>query len=610
MFFFQVQDIFALSAVTFGSPLQDGQTSMTSLESQPGFFQRQPLAYGDSEGEDDPYEDIEEIRRNLRRPDVEAPEPPPRNCILKPESVGSRKAEDNIYSDLETGGERETNLMDARLEESSESEQEHEYAVTEEHQTELGARPKTYTIDIRSKVSQWYEEAEKEVERDLALDISTLEVNGPAVRKSKPKPSYEHVSLAFSGRPIVGDGEVVPRPTQTLLRDFDPCHLAEEAEEHAREMAEREVTNTLYDSMDQLSISSGATPRPGREPPAPRPRNKVPAVVKKINFGPPKPPRSFNYSQLGKSDEEDSQMCDKPIKNYSPSDEKPSSRKSDVPMSPKKSAKNKVKQQLDDLSLFRASRRKGGRKDSLKEEEEEEVRREENLYVTLPLNRLSHTSDSSPEESPRPPSEPPPPLPITGPPGSRQPRTSVYENVWVEQCSPLPPVPARPARREAGQDKVSPGSDGPQTKTHLLDSRFQGRKASLESLASQRTRSHTKSESIDSGSSASSYSIASESPQPPRSGGELGSSCSAEHLDRSADSSPGKGKIKKFPNTRSFTVANLGPKLNKLPEMATSIRRRMSNQFSQAGSQVISPTNPSQFIPISYLVFEEGLSIV
>ena len=41
---------------------------------------------------------------------------------------------------------------------------------------ELGARPKTCnTMDIRKKISDWYEEAEKEVERDLSLDISQLE---------------------------------------------------------------------------------------------------------------------------------------------------------------------------------------------------------------------------------------------------------------------------------------------------------------------------------------------------------------------------------------------------------------------------------------------------
>ena len=117
----------------------------------------------------------------------------------------------------------------------------------------------------------------------------------------------------------------------------------------------------------------------------------------------------------------------------------------------------------------------------------------------------------------------------------------MYENCWVEPSTgaaglALPPLPARPIRthscRESAPapDKAAAGLlesgaglskthllDSPATsKTHLLDALFQGRKASQENLASQGQglkvglRSHTKSESIDSGSSASSYSIASE----------------------------------------------------------------------------------------------------
>ena len=121
----------------------------------------------------------------------------------------------------------------------------------------------------------------------------------------------------------------------------------------------------------------------------------------------------------------------------------------------------------------------------------------------------------------------------------------MYENCWVEPSTgaaglALPPLPARPIRthscRESAPapDKAAAGLlesgaglskthllESPATsKTHLLDALFQGRKASQENLASSQgglssplklgLRSHTKSESIDSGSSASSYSIASE----------------------------------------------------------------------------------------------------
>ena len=130
--------------------------------------------------------------------------------------------------------------------------------------------------------------------------------------------------------------------------------------------------------------------------------------------------------------------------------------------------------------------------------------------------------------------------------------------------------------------------DSAASKTHLLDALFQGRKASQDNSSPLKLRSHTKSESIDSGSSASSYSIASECATLP---GDLAST-STEALDSQAGSpvkapgSGGGGRLKKFPSNRSFSVASLTPKLNKLPEMATNIRRRMSNQFAQAGHQV------------------------
>ena len=189
----------------------------------------------------------------------------------------------------------------------------------------------------------------------------------------------------------------------------------------------------------------------------------------------------------------------------------------------------------------------------------------------------------------------------------------------------LPPLPTRPLRTHSCRESVHPADkavgllesgpglakthllDSSASKTHLLDALFQGRKASQENLGSQGLkvglRSHTKSESIDSGSSASSYSIASECATLP---GDLAASSvevltktKIENLHKfenlqaldSRAGSPGKtpsssGRVKKFPSNRSFSVASLTPKLNKLPEMATNIRRRMSNQFAQAGHQV------------------------
>jgi len=82
--------------------------------------------------------------------------------------------------------------MTPQVREVSISDNENEYEVTD--RTELGARPKIRgnTIDIRSKVSQWYEEAEKEVERDLALDISALDCSAPKVYQH-PQPQYANL---------------------------------------------------------------------------------------------------------------------------------------------------------------------------------------------------------------------------------------------------------------------------------------------------------------------------------------------------------------------------------------------------------------------------------
>ena len=79
------------------------------------------------------------------------------------------------------GGERNdlirsSNIMEEMMKENVESERSDEVDLK---LRELGARPKTcntaMTMDIRKKISDWYEEAEKEVERDLSLDISQLE---------------------------------------------------------------------------------------------------------------------------------------------------------------------------------------------------------------------------------------------------------------------------------------------------------------------------------------------------------------------------------------------------------------------------------------------------
>ena len=302
-------------------------------------------------------------------------------------------------------------------------------------QSDLGARPKIRgnTIDIRSKVSQWYEEAEKEVERDLALDISALDCSAPQPRKRSSRAQYEHVSLAFAGRPLEHNKEIVPQPTVTLLRTFDPCHLSEyghlgeeyghlgeaggqvlgeksesDGEGHLRE--EEAAANRLYgrlghqpdrdgDGVEDERPPSGASG--GQRPPAPRPRKNLPAAAKKINFGPLKPPRNFNYALLGREGEEgDSEACEKPKK------AKEESAPESVAVKGKKGGKSKVKLQLEELGRMRGKGRKGERKEILKGERKDSLKGDlegdaiqglavENLYVTLPL---PPSNQSSPEK--------------------------------------------------------------------------------------------------------------------------------------------------------------------------------------------------------------------
>ena len=240
--------------------------------------------------------------------------------------------------------------------------------------------------------------------------------------------------------------QIVPQPTVTLLRTFDPCHLSEygtlgqdygtapgnqggdsdrhsensdsDGEDHHGEVA----ANRLYETLEPPDLGdlggaageeertstgaagshtgsdggqSGPSSQGGKRPPAPRPRKNLPSAVKKINFGgPPKPPRNFNYALLGRDgDEADSEVCEKPKK-----------AKGDFlgdVIKGKNSSKSKMKLQLEELGRLRVRvKRKDERKDSLKGEGEEEEDSSarlavENLYVTLPL---PPSNESSPKK--------------------------------------------------------------------------------------------------------------------------------------------------------------------------------------------------------------------
>jgi len=683
----KVDDIF--SSVSFISPLtdvspgrrnlfqsrtnEDNMNSIDSITNSLPSKSKEYLHFQNSDEDDDPYEDIEEIRRNINKKvsqsSKSAPEPPPRNSILKPESIyenHEKLAKDNIYSDCDTSGDsakldvdKNKNLMDAIMtnEEDilSDDESENEYEVADEVLRELGARPKTnnarMTIDIRSKVSQWYEEAEKEVERDLSLDISLLEDRN-VKRPKKKREAYEHISMATTGKPVLEDGEIVPRPTMTLLRDFDPCFDDEEEniygqnEDSADAGKVHDISNEIYDHIEDKKVDQ---PNETKNHPKALPRTKFPkGPPKKINFGPPKPPRNFNYQPLDKSDEDEAKE-ERDLEKLGRG--KNISNNADPP---KRSVKKALQSQISENSFFSKTSKNCShsktnnesvkeRKDSLKgQKNDEDIN--ENIYVSVPVHKISDISDSSIEESPRPPSSSPPPLPLTLPPKyvDDNNKPTMYENVWVEPNTgsislDLPPVPPRmgssestdrgreksqhsPVESERVNDTLSHQvvnsdpfkSDRFQhcdTKTGKLEGIFFSRKMSQESLVSHGSETvkpkfinHQKSESIDSGSS-SSYSLTSDSPTLLNKNCDNSSKNSLENLD-SLSSSPKKSKLKKFPSTRSFTVGNLGPRLNKLPEFASNIRRRMSDHIKPIGNFGKSPTDSSTLAENSSIFLE------
>jgi len=683
----KVDDIF--SSVSFISPLTDvspgrrnlfqsrtNEDTMNSIDSITNSLpskSKEYLHFQNSDEDDDPYEDIEEIRRNINKKvsqsSKSAPEPPPRNSILKPESIyenHEKLAKDNIYSDCDTSGDsakldvdKNKNLMDAIMtnEEDilSDDESENEYEVADEVLRELGARPKTntarMTIDIRSKVSQWYEEAEKEVERDLSLDISLLEDRN-VKRPKKKRQAYEHISMATTGKPVLEDGEIVPRPTMTLLRDFDPCFDVEEeniygqTEDNVDAEKVHDISNEIYDHIEDKKVDQ---PNETKNHPKALPRTKFPkGPPKKINFGPPKPPRNFNYQPLDKSDEDEVKE-EKDLENLGKG--KNISSTADPP---KRSVKKALQSQISENSFFSKTSKNSShsktnndsvkeKKDSLKgQKNDEEIN--ENIYVSVPVHKISDISDSSIEESPRPPSSSPPPLPLTLPPKfvDDNNKPTMYENVWVEPNTgsislDLPPVPPRMGSSESTDRGREKSQDSPveservsdtlshqvvnsdpfksdrfqhcDTKTGKLEGIFFSRKMSQESLVSHGSETvkpkfinHQKSESIDSGSS-SSYSLTSNSPTLLNKNCDNSSKNSLENLD-SLSSSPKKSKLKKFPSTRSFTVGNLGPRLNKLPEFASNIRRRMSDHIKPIGNFGKSPTDSSTLAENSSIFLE------
>ena len=148
------------------------------------------------------------------------------------------------------------------------------------------------------------------------------------------------------------------------------------------------------------------------------PKTKFPiGSPKKINFGPPKPPRSFDCSSVEVLKKDQQSRSAKDLFNIT----------------------SKRKQNKDDSN---------DDIDALKVEikKEAEKKSENNLYVTLPVRGKcsspgSDVNNPSPPTSappPLPPSTPsPPPLPASNPPSASKPKQTMYENVWIERGSPV-----------------------------------------------------------------------------------------------------------------------------------------------------------------------------
>ena len=272
----RVEDIFA--GFSFSSPLKDVSSDVTQHKRE------------------DPYEQIELTKRR------DIPQPAPRRSLTK-------QPPEHIYSDV-------SDVSDVTVtNDDSDTVTSDMVTNTEEARLvkQLGARPKnTMTMDIRKKISEWYEEAEKEVERDLSLDISQLEIRKVRSKSVPVDHSYDPSVYTVTGGGGGGSekSSYSQRPTMTLLRTFDPCFDKTEKEAVIEEQDEKnddsdrddEKNHSEYDEADNLYAKidelKSSTPSP-RNVDTPRSIDNSPPNLspKKANIGPPKPPRSFNHQQ-------------------------------------------------------------------------------------------------------------------------------------------------------------------------------------------------------------------------------------------------------------------------------------------------------------------------
>jgi len=646
----KVYDVF--SNISFSSPLQclddgDSESSqkMNSLGSTISSLKIRddPDPEEDWDGED-PYENIDEIRQTVLSSAQKrlslgkvAPEPPPRNSILKPANIRA-KPDNNIrdkpdakkedpYPDIRTkvGGQSEENLYSSaefrennfRTEESLFDRLMNESSLHPANLEPTGARPKsTKTIDIRSRVHAWYEEAAREVERDLSLDIQELEKSGK--KSPKKKATYEHVMLATTGR-VVND-DIVPKPTVTLLRDFDPCYEVEETESEATASNDALDVQDIEDLPDDLpedetddnfeADTEAIIKEEEEDPPKPSPRDekskkfpgskKFPALVtpKRINFGggghnvtpgsgPPKPPRSYDYYATAEEEANKKERRKSPRELFNKFRKSSAETSSivgttdagthtedgvsrlnisgEVDTQSEKSDLNTSSElpnnsdRSADFSPSRSDRDNKSEPSDLKAGLDCAAatrvdRVPENLYVTLPSSGRGSTSPPGKDDL----SSPPPPLPTTLPP-------SALSSAATEAVAGT--KPRQTMYENVWIERSSPDADAAaegRLEPPMVPPRgSKPRKHSKPELNNSKGSLHCKSDSMDSGSSIAT----------------TDSNQSKEHQLDGGKGPEKKTKLKKIPSVRSFSVANI--KLGKLPGsgLADNIKRRMSDNI-------------------------------
>ena len=266
---------FALSMVDKSyenKELKHKYTDVTIVPISPGKVEIENILNLSHQSSDDGDKENEILVRNYSKP-IDA---------VARHSVSNASIEhENIYSEIESTDCDDKNCDKTKLE-SLIDKQTQEQEEEEDILAQLGARPRakprtllcdrSSTIDIRKEITSWYDEASKEVERDLSLDLDALDSitksNGSKNHisdsdsdtnddeKRDENHFYEHVALQNPGTSCqLVNGKLIiqpKKPTVTLLRDFDPLL-------HKKGTEKEKYTEETEDSSDEEDVDTYAT---------------------------------------------------------------------------------------------------------------------------------------------------------------------------------------------------------------------------------------------------------------------------------------------------------------------------------------------------------------